>query len=383
LNYKFWNSATNAPNSGFESGANRVLTLGANGTTNTLPLVYFSNLAGQRFVTFSVNMAIQQGTGSFNPSNQQVEVKGSFNGWTTGNQLTNQGGNIYSGTLPLSSSNTNTAILYKYFTTGTNAVGFESGSDRTFDLVFNENGSNAPALVLTTNYFSDALFYLTGTPLNSFSTTQGTASASQIVTVNGQGLTANIVAAAPVGYEVSTDGSTYGSSANLVPDSGTVTAAPLYTRIAASTTAGSPAGNVVLTSTGSQSVNVAVSGTVAANSFTTWADGAPLNSTNLGIYAIGGATSPTATNGVPSTNVLTSSNLSIIAMVRTNDPTLAVYGQSATNLSTGPWQTNDVTRTNSLDQTGVPANCARQIFSTPRNTDTKKFLRIQSTLPAQ
>jgi hypothetical protein len=80
-------------------------------------------------------------------------------------------------------------------------------------------------------------------------------------------------------------------------------------------------------------------------------------------------------------NSVTASNLSITAIVRTNDPDLSVFGQSITNLSLGTWNTADVTRiTNGVDQTSVPAGNQRQIFSTPRNSEAAKFLRLQSTL---
>jgi hypothetical protein len=167
-------------------------------------------VAGQRFVTFSVNMAIQQAKGAFNPASNNVLVRGNFGGgWDIlTNQLTSQGGNIYSGSFLLSSSNTNTSVAYKFFTTGT-TPGWEGGDDRTFDLVFNTDGSNSPALVLATNYFGNELFYVTGTPLNAFSTTQGTASAAQSVTVSGQGLTTDVSVLAPTGFEVSTNGASY------------------------------------------------------------------------------------------------------------------------------------------------------------------------------
>jgi len=387
LNYKFWNSATNAPNYGFESGADRVFTMGANGTTNTLPVVYFSNLAGERFVTFSVNMAIQQAKGAFNPASNNVLVRGNFGGgWDIlTNQLTSQGGNIYSGSFLLSSSNTNTSVAYKFFTTGT-TPGWEAGDDRTFNLVFNTDGSNSPALVLATNYFGNELFYVTGTPLNAFSTTQGTASAAQSVTVSGQGLTTDVSVLAPTGFEVSTNGASYVGSLSIAPISNTISAATLYTRIAASAAVGSPAGNVDLTSTGSRSVNIAVSGTVNASgqTFSNWAQGAPLNSTNLLKYAIGGATNATATNGIAISNAVTSSNLSITAIVRTNDPNLSVLGQSIVNLGAGTWTNSDVSRiTDGVNQTGVPSGNQRQIFSTPLGTDGKKFLRLQTTLSNQ
>jgi hypothetical protein len=388
LNYKFWNSATNAPNSGFESGANRVFTMGANGTTNTLPVVYFSNLAGERFVTFSVNMAIQEGKGAFNPATNGVIIAGSFNNWNTNSNsiyaLTNQGNNIYSGSFLLSASTTNSTQEYKYFATGTNAVGYESAFNRPFDLVFNTDGSNSPALVLATNYFSNELFYVTGTPLNAFSTTQGTASSAQSVTVNGQGLTADVSVVAPTGFEISTNGASYVGSLSIAPISNTISAATLYTRIAASAAVGSPAGNVDLTSTGSQSVNIAVSGTVNASgqTFANWSGGLSNTPTLQLQYAIGGASSPTATNGVPSVTTVTSNALAITAIVRTNDPNLSVVGQAVIDLSAGVWSTNDVTMTPG-DQTGVGEGLQKQIWSVPRSSDTKKFLRLRTVLTNQ
>ncbi len=388
LNYKFWNSASNAPNSGFESGANRVFTMGANGTTNTLPVVYFSNLAGERFVTFSVNMAIQEGKGAFNPATNGVIIAGSFNNWNTSSNsiyaLTNQGNNIYSGSFLISASTTNSTQEYKYFATGTNAVGYESAFNRPFDLVFNTDGSNSPALVLTTNYFSNELFYVTGTPLNAFSTTQGTASSAQSVTVNGQGLTADVSVVAPTGFEVSTNGASYVGSLSIAPISNTISAATLYTRIAASAAVGSPAGNVDLTSTGSQSVNIAVSGTVTSSgqTFANWSGGLSNTPTLQLQYAIGGASSPTATNGVPSVTTVTSNALAITAIVRTNDPNLSVLGQAVIDLSAGVWSTNDVTMTPG-DQAGVGEGLQKQIWSVPRASDIKKFLRLRTVLTNQ
>jgi hypothetical protein len=388
LNYKFWNSATNAPNSGFESGANRGFTMGTNGATNTLPVVYFSNLAGERFVTFSVNMAIQEGKGAFNPATNGVLIAGSFNNWNTSSNsiyaLTNQGNNIYSGSFLLSASTTNSTQEYKYFATGTNAVGYESVGNRPFDLVFNTNGSNSPALVLTTNYFGNELFYATPTSLSGFTTSLGVASANQAVTVNGQGLTGNIVVTAPpIDWQVSTNGTDYAPSVNLVPTDGAISGANLYIRIGAGAAQGSLSNSIALTSSGSASASVAVAGTVTSGqTFSNWAQGAPLNSANLLLYAIGGATNPTATNGVPSVTTVTSNALAITAIVRTNDPNLSVVGQAVIDLSAGVWSTNNVTMTPG-DQTGVGEGLQKQIWSVPRASDTKKFLRLRTVLTNQ
>ena len=125
----------------------------------------------------------------------------------------------------------------------------------------------------------------------------------------------------------------------------------------------------------------AASGTVTASgeTFTNWSGGESLTPALQLQYAIGGATSPTATNGVPSVTTVTSNTLSITAVVRTNDPTLTVNGQSLIDLTVGPWTTNNVTMTPEV--TAAPEGCQVQTFSNPREADTKKFLRLQTALP--
>ena len=466
-----------------------------------IPTVFFDNIEGYRDVTFTVDMSEQQTLGTFNPATQTVEVRGSFNNFAGGSVLTAQGSGIYSGTLTIGGA-PDQLEQYKFYVAGTDALGYEAGDNRTFNLALNPDGSPTPALVLSTvsfraaqlrpvtfsvdmsiqqalglfdpatgtvqlrsgsfgegdaraltregatavfsgtfsilgeaettfqykfwspglnfynvpnntgfeqinlddsfvnrtltleangvamdlpiAFFSNQLFYTVGAAPNPFSTTQGTASAAQSVTINGQGLTANIVATAPTGFEVSADGITYGSTANLIPVLGAVTGTNnLFVRLAASAAAGSPSGNVSLTSTGSQSVNIAASGTVTASgeTFTNWSGGESLTPALQLQYAIGGASSPTATNGVPSVTTVTSNTLSITAVVRTNDPTLTVNGQSLIDLAVGPWTTNNVTMTPQLD--AAPEGCQVQTFSTPRGEDSKKFLRLQTTLPAE
>jgi autotransporter-associated beta strand protein len=123
----------------------------------------------------------------------------------------------------------------------------------------------------------------------------------------------------------------------------------------------------------------------AANGYSSWLNGQPTNSANQLAYAIGGATSPTATNGVASVTTVTSNTLSITAIVRTNDPNLAVYGQSILDLAVGTWTTNDVTNSVPVDQSGAtPGTTQKQTFTTPYATNNaKKFLRLQTTLSSQ
>jgi len=90
-----------------------------------------------------------------------------------------------------------------------------------------------------------------------FTTTYGTASASQTFPVSGSNLTANLIATAPIGFEVSSDGTTYGSTATFTQSSGTASGS-LRIRLAANATiTGSyNSQNIVLSSTGATSVNI-------------------------------------------------------------------------------------------------------------------------------
>jgi hypothetical protein len=121
-----------------------------------------------------------------------------------------------------------------------------------------------------------------------------------------------------------------------------------------------------------------------SSTFAGWSGGSAIEPEAVARYAIGGASSPGATDGIAMSSAVTSSDLSITAIVRTNDPNLSVFGQSIVDLGPGTWATNDVSRvTNGVDQTGVPSGNQRQIFSTPRGLDGKKFLRLQTTLSNQ
>ena len=152
--------------------------------------------------------------------------------------------------------------------------------------------------------------------------------------------------------------------------------------ISGTPTAVSAAGTYTVTASntgGSTAAEVAIG--VQSGSYAAWAQGAPLDAANQLKYAIGGASSPTATNGVAPVTTVNSSLLSITAIVRTDDPSLTVYGQSILNLASGTWITNDVSMNPSVDQAGVPAGTQRQVFSTPRaSNDAKKFLRLKTIL---
>lgn len=109
----------------------------------------------------------------------------------------------------------------------------------------------------------------TGT-LSAVNTTYGTASASpSSFSVSGTNMTAGILVTPPAGFEVSTTlGSGYGSTIT-VGSTGTIASTTVYVRLAATTIPGTYSGNIVLSSTGATSVNVAtVSSTVSTKVLT-------------------------------------------------------------------------------------------------------------------
>ena len=97
---------------------------------------------------------------------------------------------------------------------------------------------------------------------------------------------------------------------------------------------------------------------------------------NLMAYALG-ASSSSGSVAKPAV-AATSSNLSLTALVRTNDLKCVVVGEAATALTN--WTTNGVTMAASTNTNDVPVGCQRQVFSVDRtNSPTKQFLRLKAT----
>ena len=93
---------------------------------------------------------------------------------------------------------------------------------------------------------------------SAFTTTYGTASAPQTFSISGSNLTANLVATAPTGFEVSSDGTAYGSTATFAQSSGSASGT-LRVRLAATAvvSASYNSQNIALSSTGAASINLA------------------------------------------------------------------------------------------------------------------------------
>ena len=120
----------------------------------------------------------------------------------------------------------------------------------------------------------------------------------------------------------------------------------------------------------------------AGSTFADWSGGAVLDSVGLSKYAIGGASSLTATDGVKPSSALADGFLVITAIVRTDNSSLTVVGQAVTDLANYASGTG-VTTVNGLettDQTGVPTGHKRKTFSVAQGSDAKNFIRLSASL---
>ncbi|HOQ78216.1 MAG TPA: hypothetical protein PK592_06135, partial [Candidatus Cloacimonas sp.] len=112
------------------------------------------------------------------------------------------------------------------------------------DVSITAGGAPTPVIVVNGN-------------LTPFSTYTGTPSTAQNYTLSGQNLTGNITVAAPTGFALSTDGTTYTSNLSLPATFNGL----VYVRLTGAA-AGNFSGNIVHSSTGATNVNLAVEGTV-------------------------------------------------------------------------------------------------------------------------
>ena len=117
---------------------------------------------------------------------------------------------------------------------------------------------------------------------SAFTTTYGTDSAPQTFPISGSSLTADITATAPTGFEVSSDGETFGSSATFTQSGGTASGTVhLHLKADAAVTGSYNSLNVALTSTGATTVNI-----------TTAASGNAVTAAALTITGVSGVNKP-------------------------------------------------------------------------------------------
>lgn len=123
--------------------------------------------------------------------------------------------------------------------------------------------ANAPSVDLAVSGTAIPTPLITAAPASlTFTQILGTPSAAQTFTVSGANLVGNITVTPPAGYELSTNGGTSWSSSaqTLTQTGGTVASTVISVRLNASAL-GNNTGNIVLTSSGAVTKNVAVAGT--------------------------------------------------------------------------------------------------------------------------
>ena len=120
----------------------------------------------------------------------------------------------------------------------------------------------------------------------------------------------------------------------------------------------------------------------AGSTYAGWSGGATLDSAGLAKYAIGGASSLTANDGVKPTTALTGEFLVITAIVRTDNSSLTVVGQAVTDLANYASNTSVtvVQGVEVADQNGVPTGHKRKTFSVAQGSDARKFMRLSASL---
>ena len=121
----------------------------------------------------------------------------------------------------------------------------------------NSQGIGIDDVNVTATFASTPIPTITGaTTTAAFTTTYGTSSSTQTFSITGSNLTANIVATAPTGFEVSSNGTTWGTTATFTQSSGSASGT-LSVRLKSNASAGTyNSQNVVLSSTGATSQNI-------------------------------------------------------------------------------------------------------------------------------
>ncbi|WP_419788742.1 MBG domain-containing protein [Mucilaginibacter sp. X4EP1] len=165
----------------------------------------------------------------------------------------------FSGTVTVGSSGTLAATTIYVRLAAADGVGTYSGN-----IVLSSTGATGVNVATASSTVNAVPAITASGTLAALSTTTGTASTSTSFSVSATALTAGVLVTPPSGFQVSTDNSTF-SSTVTVGSSGTLAATTIYIRLAAADGVGTYSGNVVLSSTGATSVNVATaSSTVTA-----------------------------------------------------------------------------------------------------------------------
>ncbi len=113
--------------------------------------------------------------------------------------------------------------------------------------------------------------------------------------------------------------------------------------------------------------------------FAFWSGGLPATPELVEAYAIGGASGPLEAGEAPVVAV-EGGNLTLTAIVRTDDPDLTIVGVATADLAVAFTSTDVTSTTAGVNQDGVPAGTERRKYSVPIGSGSKKFLRLNTIL---
>jgi len=227
------------------------------GWTESMGTYYSTSFACSGSNGGKFDASAQYSTVNFNASPNQLSFVVKSNSATTSSLLVEESanGSTWSTIINLSGS---TDLPTTCTTKGTYSL---SSTSRYIRWTFTKGSSNLTIddVSITAAAATSPTILTTGT-LSALSTTYGTASSTSNFTVSGSLLTNDVLITPPAGFEVSkTAGgaSGFASTQTLTQLSGTVASTTIYIRLAVATAVGTYSGNVVLTSSGATTVNVA------------------------------------------------------------------------------------------------------------------------------
>lgn len=304
-------------------------------TTAQIQSFYFTNLG-------SGNNWASSGFDTVYTADGANLSKFSFNGtsWALNNAVAVTGiGNI------IGTTSGSTVTLYGTDTTASTGRIISLTDTAGFNV--NNNGSATTLATAGTNYAFRGISFapvavvtpvITGTATAAaFTTTYGTVSEVQTFPVTGSNLSAKITATAPAGFEVSSDGTAFASTASFVPSSGSVTGS-LSVRLSANAAVlgNLNSQNIALTSAGATTVNVTTAATgniVSAKALTVTANDV---SKNLNVTLTGGAGSTAFTSsGLANSETIGTVTITYGAGAAAADPAGTYVTSVVASLATG------------------------------------------------
>lgn len=124
-------------------------------------------------------------------------------------------------------------------------------------------------------------------------------------------------------------------------------------------------------------VSVILTVSPGGTTFANWSGNAAVTSELVSQYAFGAVSKTSAPEKI--TSNITSTTLSLTAVVRADDPKLVITPKSVSSLS-GTWSATDpvISVVNAADQTGLGAGLVRKVYSVERGIVSKRFLKLEA-----